>query len=86
MCDIPHVVQSYIQHLTYFLTSHKVLQSLHHLYTTHDGNFTPEQAEQLQGLDMLCSQGMLLVEKKYRKFAMGKVDYSPIVAETRLHW
>ena len=49
-----------------------------------EGDLTPEQADQLQGLDVLRSQGMHYAEKRCRKFAMGNVDYSPVVAETRL--
>jgi hypothetical protein len=66
------------------MASHHLLQSLHQLYLGRTGDFTSAQAQQLQGLDTLCSQGMQYAEKKCRKFVMGKVEYSPVVASTRL--
>jgi hypothetical protein len=58
---------------------------LHRLYTECDGNFILEQAECLQGLDTVCSQGMIYAKKKCWKFAMGRMEYSPFIAETHLH-
>jgi hypothetical protein len=74
----------YNQRLTAFMAFHHLLQSLHQLYSGRTGDFTPAQAQRLQGLDTLCSQGMQYAKKKCRKFAMGKVEYSPVVASTRL--
>jgi hypothetical protein len=37
------------------------------------------------GLDALGSQGMRYAKKRCRKFTMGKVEYSPVVAATCLH-
>jgi hypothetical protein len=82
--SIPTAVANYNQTLSNFFITHKMLQSLHRLYAERHGNFTPEQAQQLQGLDILRSQGMRHAEKKCRKLSMGNVDYSPIVSTTRL--
>jgi hypothetical protein len=83
-CSIPDAVRKYNQLLGEFATTHDLLPSLHRLYSARQGDFTPAQAECLQGLDVLRSQGMRYAEKRCRKFAMGKVEYSPVVAATRL--
>jgi hypothetical protein len=77
-------VHKYNQLLADFATSHQLLSSLHLLYSARQGDFTPVQAQRLQGPDVLRSQGMRYAEKRCRKFAMGKVEYSPVVAATRL--
>jgi hypothetical protein len=83
-CAVPRAVAQYIRHLTNFVSTHQLLPRLHQLYLAREGDFTPEQAKLLQGLDVLQSQGMHYAEKRCRKFAMGNVDYSPVVADTRL--
>jgi hypothetical protein len=69
------------------MTRHLVLSKLYHLYSTRDGNFTLNERAQLESLDHVQAEGMIYAEKKCRKLAMGKVDYSPEVDLTKKkHW
>jgi hypothetical protein len=78
-CAIPEAVSEYNNRLTEYMTRHSVLSKLHHLYSTRDGNFTLDEWAQLKLLDRVQAEGMIYAEKKYRKLAMGQVDYSPEV-------
>jgi hypothetical protein len=78
-CTLPKAVSAYTKRLTDHMRRHKVLTKLHHLYSTRDGNFTPDQRQQLETLDLIRVEGMLYAEKKCRKLSMGNVDFSPEV-------
>ena len=84
-CTIPEAQEKYSSLLSTFFLSHKLLASLHQLYQSRQGDFTAEQSEQLEGLDMLRNQGMIYAEKRCRKLVMGSIDFSPEVAAVRLH-
>jgi hypothetical protein len=83
-CTIPEAQEQYSRLLSTFFHSHKLLASLHWLYQMRQGDFTAEQLAQLEGLDMLRSQGMIYAEKRCQKLAMGSIDFSPEVAAARL--
>jgi hypothetical protein len=72
-------VSEYNNRLSEYMTRHLVLSKLHHLYSTRDGNFTPDERAQRESLDRVWAEGMIYTEKKCRKLAMGNVDYSPEV-------
>ena len=78
-CTLPKAVSAYTKRLTDHMRRHKVLTKLHHLYSTRDGNFTPDQRQQLETLDLIRVEGMLYAEKKCCKLSMGNVDFSPEV-------
>jgi hypothetical protein len=79
-CTIPTAVSKYTTQLSNHMHKHKVLQKLHQLYSSRDGNFTEEQRAQLKSLDQVHAEGMLYAEKKCQKLSMGNVDFSPEVA------
>jgi hypothetical protein len=80
-------VSEYNNRLSEYMTRHLVLSKLHHLYSTRDGNFTPDERAQRESLDRVWAEGMIYTEKKCRKLAMGNVDYSPEVdLAKKKHW
>jgi hypothetical protein len=78
-CSIPDSVLAYNKHLSSHLLRHQVLPKLNHLYSSHNGDFTPLECEHLEALDCIRADEMLSAEKKCRKLSMGTVDYSPEV-------
>jgi hypothetical protein len=68
-CNLPKAISAYTKWLMDHMRHHKVLSKLHHLYSTWDGNFTPEQWQQLEALDQIRAEGMLHAEKQCRKLS-----------------
>lgn len=83
-CTILKALARYNQLLSSFFLSDQLFPSLHCLFHDQQGDFMVDQADQLQGLDILQCQGMLFVEKRCRKLAIGSVDFSPEVVATPL--
>jgi hypothetical protein len=75
-CSVPSAVSEYNKRLKTHMDRHQILPQLHHLYSTRNGKFNPLQQQQLEKLDRVHSEGMLFVEKKCQKLAMGNVDFS----------
>jgi hypothetical protein len=82
-CQIPRAKKNYQRRIISHFQQHKVLERLHRVYATLTTSLSTDQEQEMERIDLIRKEGMLYAEKKCRKLAMGKVDFSPELNKAR---
>jgi hypothetical protein len=78
---IKKAVMRYSKKLDDHLIRHKVLPKLHKVYAGSTTKLSPDQAQEMETIDRVRSEGMTYAEKRCRKYHTGQVECSPEIAK-----